>query len=213
MLDKKIKVLLFLAALQAALFTIAPMLSVKTGTVFGVKFLTGTALFGVCYIINDLINNNWGKGLARTVITISCLVRMAIYLVVIPTIISIPTAAAPLNYKVFVLSAWWIFLAGEISMWTTQYFLEIPFFSWIRQIFGFGNSYILSGILNTAISALLFSIIAFWGASKLGTLILGQWVFSVGIRVVSLPIAVVANKLLLKIAPRNVVCYLYVYMH
>ena len=127
-MNKQTKLLLWLAALQTVIFCVAPILGAKIGVLFGVKFLVGTALFGFSYLVTDVVNNNWGKVEARTLVTISVGVRMVLYFVLIPLVVAIPTFKAPPNYNQFVLGAFQIFLAGEISTFFAQYFLEIPFF-------------------------------------------------------------------------------------
>ena len=196
MLDRKTKLLLLLVALQSSLFAIAPMLSTKTGILFGIAFLTGTALFGLCYVITDLVNSNWGVSAARTSLAICVSIRMFLYLAVLPLLVSIPTKLAPPNYKVFIMGAWWVFLAGEISTFVSQYFLEIPVFSWLKKRIGFSRSFLAGGLLNTAIAAPIFSLVAFWGTPHLFIMMLNQSLFSLIVRVVALPIALLANQVL-----------------
>jgi uncharacterized PurR-regulated membrane protein YhhQ (DUF165 family) len=163
------------------------------------KFAAGTALFGISYLITDVVNNNWGKSEARWVIVTSVSIRMLLYLALIPLVLAIPAFRAPQNYTETMQGAFRLFLAGEVSTFLTQYFMEIPFFSWLRRFWGFAGSYVGAGLLNVAVSSFLFSLVAFWGSNGLLSLIRGQCSVALLVRLSALPLALVANRYISKL--------------
>lgn len=192
-MDRKTKILMWLTACHAVFFMMAPILSLKVGHLLGLNFLAGTLLLGLTYMITDVVNNNWGKAEARFVVTTSVGSRAIMFLCIMPLIVAIPTVAAFPQYNQVVWGSSRLFIAGEISMFFTQYFMEIPFFAWLRKRIAFTASYSVAGLLNVAVSALVFGAIAFWGLPGFKGLLVGQWVAALAIRLVALPLASALN--------------------
>lgn len=188
-MDKKTRFLMWLTACHAVFFMMAPILSLKIGHLFGLSFLAGTILLGLAYAITDVINNNWGKPEARFVVVTSVGARAIMFLLVMPVLLMIPTLSAQPQFTQMVWGSFRLFIAGETAMFFTQYFMEIPFFAWVRKRLTFAASYTVAGLLNVAVSAFVFGLIAFWGMPNFKTLLFGQWVAALAVRLGALPLA------------------------
>lgn len=191
----KDRLFLFLVAMHVMVFVTAPLLGNKVAQVLGFRFLAGTTLFGFCYLIIDLVNNHWGKQAARRIVTDSAIVRAIFYLIFCPLAFLLPTFAAPANYVSFFVQGIRIFLAAEATLWFSQYFLEIPFFNWLRRHFPFTRSYLLTGFLSLVLNAIMFALLAGTGVPLL-PMVTGQIVCGLTMRFVLAPLAVLSNRLI-----------------
>ena len=85
-----------------------------------------------------------------------------------------------------------VLLAGEISMFASQYFVDIPLFHRLKTLAGrsgFGVRYNLSTLLSGALSTVLFMFIAFLGTdAPLFALLLSQLAFRALVSLILTPL-------------------------
>jgi len=152
-----------LASLYAALFVLAPVISNRVVDVFGVKVLLGSVLLIVALGLLDVVNNDFGIRRARLVVVCALVTRIIVW-VLVSALMALPVLSEPPGFGKVVNSSLALFLAGEISIFVSQYFVDVRIFDWVRRRYpAFWVRYSLSNLVSYVVGLVIFLVLAFWG--------------------------------------------------
>lgn len=156
-----------MAGIYISLFVMAPYLSVRIVNIGGVKLLVGGIGMILAYGILDVINEVYGANRAKQVVLSAASARLVVYCFIAISY-ALPTFHQPNGYSSIINQSFRILLAGEIALVATQYFIDVPLFSWIKKrlLYGFWVRYNLSNLVSQSIAAILFITLAFIGTGK-----------------------------------------------
>jgi uncharacterized integral membrane protein (TIGR00697 family) len=152
-----------LIGMYAAIFVIAPVLSVRIVDVFGAKLLVGSILMSFAFGFLDVINNDFGAIRARQVVVGAFIVRLVVWaLILLSTLL--PTFHESKGYAEVVLRGVRILIAGEISLTFSQLLIDIPVFDRLKKYSTrFSVRYNLSNAISHFFGLIIFILIAFVG--------------------------------------------------
>ena len=145
-----------LASLYAALFVLAPVISNRVVDVFGVKVLLGSMLLIVALGLLDVVNNDFGIRRARLVVVCALVTRIIVW-VLVSALMALPVLSEPPGFGKVVNSSLALFLAGEISIFVSQYFVDVRIFDWVRRRYpAFWVRYSLSNLVSYVVGLVIF---------------------------------------------------------
>jgi len=159
-----------------ALAVITPILATKVVNLFGVKFIAGIFTMLFAFSLLNVVNELWGKRDAQFLAVSIVLVRLLLFLGVVPLILKLPAYFEPAGYAGLLKMSIRTFMASEVATLVQNVFIEIPLFHALKKIkFGFLFRANLSNIIAWSFGTISFVLISFWGASKsLFPIMIGQ---------------------------------------
>jgi len=158
---------LIIALSFASLAVISPVLGTKAATLFGVKFAAGTFTILLAYSLLDVVNELWGREEARFLAVSIVLIRLVLFLGVVPLIVKLPAYLEPAGYAGVLSMSMRTFLASEIGTLVQNVLIDIPIFHALKKIkLGFLFRANLSNIISWTFGTAAFVLISYWGAPK-----------------------------------------------
>jgi len=159
-----------------ALAVLTPILATKVANLFGVKFVAGIFTMLFAFSLLNVVNELWGKRDARFLAVSIVLVRLVLFLGLIPLILKLPAYLEPAGHAGLLTMSIRTFLASEVATLVQNVFIEIPLFHALKKIkFGFQFRANLSNITSWSFGTISFVLISFWGAPKsLFPIMIGQ---------------------------------------
>jgi uncharacterized integral membrane protein (TIGR00697 family) len=152
-----------MAMLYGAMLTLGPILSNRIVDVAGFKIMLGAVLVVIALGLLDVINNDFGLKKAREVVVSSLVIRLILW-GVIAGLLLLPVVKETPGYMDMVQTSFQIVLAGELSMFISQYFVDTKLFDWVKSRFNhFAVRYLVSNVVSFTIGSAVFLPIAFWG--------------------------------------------------
>jgi len=165
-----------LALIFASLAVLSPILGTKAASLFGIKFAAGTFTILLAYSLLDVVNELWGREEARFLAVSIVLIRLVLFLGVVPLIVKLPVYLEPEGYAGVLHMSLRTFLASEIATLVQNVLIDIPIFHALKKIkFGFLFRANLSNIISWTFGTVCFVLVSYWGAPKsLVPIIIGQ---------------------------------------
>ncbi len=197
----KQNVLLFMAGLHAVLLVTASIVGTKVTQLGPFALQASFLLLPLAFTLINLITEHHGKKAARVVITNSTIIRAFFFVCCVPFALALPTTWEPAGYdKIFAMGIR-LFLAGEVAIWVTQFFMEIPFFCYLRKKVGFGSTFLATTFVTEPMSMALFAVLAFAGTgAPLLRVTVSKVIVAALSRLVIGPVALLANRWLGRLA-------------
>lgn len=164
----------------AALLILAPILAVKVVPTWGFRWTASLIAVTFIYAFIDVINEIWGPREARFTIIVGSVIRVVLFLTLVPIVLALPTALVPEGFNEVVELTARVFLAGEIAVLLGNLLFDIPIFARLKnkEIGGFFVRTNVSNLVSNTLSAAMFSLIAFAGTPLASwRLFFGQIVF------------------------------------
>ena len=160
----------------AALTAISPVLGTKVVNVFNIKFTAGIFTMLLAYSLLDVVNELWGKADARFLALAIVIVRLVLFLALIPLVVKLPAYLEPAGYQGLLSLSLRTFLASEIGTLVQNVVIDVPIFHALKRIkLGFLFRANVSNILSWSFGTVCFVLVSYWGASKsLLPIIIGQ---------------------------------------
>lgn len=188
-----------LTAFFVGFVLLAPILSNRLIDIFGIKVAFGTLMIPLACSLLDVINNNFGARVAKDVVITSVVVRFTIYGLVALGLL-IPVVKETPGFSEMILTGIRLLIASELAIGLSQYFIDIPLFSYMKERYGhFFVRYNVSNLVSTAIQGTIFVLIGFWG-SRLHThmwdMIWGGYILKIGLQFVLSPVLLVLVNLM-----------------
>lgn len=142
---------------------LAPILSNKILTLGGFT-LPGGMLIAVVlmYGLIDLMNYRYGQQEARKMLIQALVVRLFLYLAVVPIILTLPGTAKVIGFASILAQSFKLMIAGEISVFVSQYFFDVPIFNYFKR-FPFVTRVMASDLVSQALQTVGFVLIGFMG--------------------------------------------------
>lgn len=189
LLNIKNKLLSVYTALYASLFIIAPIASNRIVDIYGIKVATGVILMTIALGLLDVINSNYGVSKARTVIISAIITRITVWSV-LSICMFLPVFKETTGYEPIVLTSIRILVAGELSTFIGQYFIDVRLFDYLKRKFNsFFIGYNISNIISQTISLALFSVFAFYGTGiNIWQLFVGHIIFRYALQFILSPL-------------------------
>jgi uncharacterized integral membrane protein (TIGR00697 family) len=186
-----------MSMLYGAMLVLGPILSNRIVDVFGFKIMLGAVLIVMALGLLDVINNDFGLKKARDVVVSSLVIRLILWCV-IAGLLLLPTVQETSGYQQMVHTSFQIVLAGELSMFVSQYFVDTRIFHWVKSRFSyFPVRYVVSNLASFTIGSAIFLPIAFWGRPGISLMALfwGHLAARLLIQLIMLPVwTVVAHR-------------------
>jgi len=160
----------------SALVVISPILGTKVIEVFGVKFTAGLFTILLGFSLLDIVNEIFGHKEARYLAVSVVLVRLVLFVVIVPIIIKMPSYLEPTGYSNLLYMGMRTFVASEILTLVQNVLIDIPIFNSLKKIkLGFFFRANLSNIISWSFGTICFVLISFWGYDRpLIPIMLGQ---------------------------------------
>ena len=109
------------------------------------------------------VNNDFGVRRARLVVVCALVTRIIVW-VLVSALMALPVLSEPPGFGKVVNSSLALFLAGEISIFVSQYFVDVRIFDWVRRRYpAFWVRYSLSNMVSYVVGLVIFLVLAFWG--------------------------------------------------
>jgi uncharacterized PurR-regulated membrane protein YhhQ (DUF165 family) len=152
-----------------SLFIILPVISNKTTTIFGV-IIPASTVFSIILMLGivDLINYRMGIKEARQMILESLIVKLFIFVVIVPIAIHLPSAPFWHDqdvYVKFLQQSIKMFIATEIVTFIGQYLFDTQIFHMFRKMNWF-TRVMLSDIVSLSIQTSGIMVINYWGVNQ-----------------------------------------------
>lgn len=193
--DARTWMLVFLVSLTMVFFTTSPLMALKRIDFLGEEFVAGVPIITLGLMMIDVVNNNYGKSVARRVVLLTVPVRLIAWLVFWSTLWW-PTAREPENMDAIAHQAFRLFLGAEAAAVTAQYLFDVPIFAFVKRLFHgklFFVRYNVSNILSGVVSSFVFITIAFGTPDDYLDLVRGNFMSRLILGILATPIAVVIN--------------------
>jgi uncharacterized integral membrane protein (TIGR00697 family) len=160
----------------ASLAVLSPVLGTKVLNLWGVKFTAGIFTILLAYSLLDVVNELWGKAEARFLAASIIVVRVVLFMGLVPLVVRWPAYLEPEGYSGILRLSLRTFLASEIGTLVQNIFIDIPVFHALKRIkLGFLFRANASNILSWTFGTVCFVLVSYWGAGKsLWPVILGQ---------------------------------------
>ena len=160
----------------AAMTAISPVLGTKVISVLNVRFTAGIFTMLLAYSLLDVVNELWGKAEARFLAVAVVVIRLVLFLAVIPLVVALPAYIAPAGYEGVLRMSLRTFLASEIGALVQNVVIDIPVFHALKKAKpGFLFRANASNILSWSFGTVCFVVVSYWGAPKpLLPIIIGQ---------------------------------------
>ena len=171
---KKLYILIIMV--YSSLVVVSPILGTKVVNLFGVKFTAGIFTMLAAFSLLDVVNELWGKNDARFLAVFIILIRIVIFMAIIPVVIRLPSYLEPSGYSSLLRMSIRTFLASEVNTLIQNVLIDIPIFHRLKRIkLGFFFRANVSNLISWSFGTVCFVLISFWGAGKaLLPIILGQ---------------------------------------
>jgi uncharacterized integral membrane protein (TIGR00697 family) len=171
---KKLYILIIM--IYSSLVVVSPILGTKVVDLFGLKFTAGIFTILAAFSLLDVVNEVWGKSDARFLAVFIILVRVAIYMAIIPLVLGLPAYIEPSGYSGLLRLSVRTFFASEVNVLVQNVLIDIPIFHRLKRIkFGFFFRANVSNIISWSVGTACFVLISYWGSGKmLLPIILGQ---------------------------------------
>lgn len=142
---------------------LAPILSNKI-LALGSFTLPGGMLIAVVlmYGLIDLMNYRYGQQEARKMLVQALVVRLFLYLAIVPVILALPGTAKAVGFTSILAQSFKLMIAGEISVFVSQYFFDVPIFNYFKR-FPFVARVMASDLVSQALQTVGFVLIGFMG--------------------------------------------------
>lgn len=151
----------------SSLVVISPILGTKVVNLFGLNFTAGIFTILFAFSLLDVVNEVSGKKDARFLAVSIVLIRLIIFLAIIPAVISLPAYLEPTGYSNLLHMSMRTFVASEVLTLVQNVLIDIPLFNRLKRIkFGFYFRANLSNIISWTFGTICFVIISFWGYAK-----------------------------------------------
>jgi len=160
----------------SALAVLSPILGTKVVSLFNIKFTAGIFTMLLAYSLLDVVNELWGKADAQFLAVGIVIIRLVLFLALIPLVVKFPAYLEPAGYQGLLSLSLRTFLASEIATLVQNVVIDIPIFHALKRIkLGFLFRANVSNILSWSFGTVCFVLVSFWGASKpLLPIIIGQ---------------------------------------
>jgi queuosine precursor transporter len=171
---KKLYILIIMV--YSSLVAVSPILGTKVVNLFGVKFTAGIFTMLAAFSLLDVVNELWGKNDARFLAVFIILIRIVIFVGIIPVVIRLPSYLEPSGYSSLLQMSIRTFLASEVNTLIQNVLIDIPIFHRLKRIkFGFFFRANVSNLISWSFGTVCFVLISFWGSGKaLLPIMLGQ---------------------------------------
>ncbi len=171
---KKLYILIIMV--YSSLVVVSPILGTKVVNLFGVKFTAGIFTMLAAFSLLDVVNELWGKNDARFLAVFIILIRIVIFVAIIPVVIRLPSYLEPSGYSSLLRMSIRTFLASEVNTLIQNVLIDIPIFHRLKRIkLGFFFRANVSNLISWSFGTVCFVLISFWGAGKaLLPIMLGQ---------------------------------------
>jgi uncharacterized integral membrane protein (TIGR00697 family) len=160
----------------ASLAVISPVLGTKVISLGGITFTAGIFTMLLAYSLLNVVNELWGRADAQFLAAAIVLIRIVLFVGLIPLIIKWPAYLEPEGYSQVLRLSLRTFLASETSALVQNVLIDIPIFHALKKIrYGFLFRANASNIISWSFGTVCFVFISYWGAPKsLLPIILGQ---------------------------------------
>jgi uncharacterized integral membrane protein (TIGR00697 family) len=160
----------------SSLVAISPILGTKVVNFFSIKFTAGIFTMLAAFSLLDVVNELWGKNDARFLAIYIILIRLVIFLGIIPLVVRLPSYLEPLGYSNLLPMSIRTFVASEVNTLVQNVLIDIPIFHRLKRIkFGFFFRANVSNVVSWSIGTVCFVLISFYGSEKnLLPIIFGQ---------------------------------------
>jgi uncharacterized integral membrane protein (TIGR00697 family) len=177
------------------LYAVAPILSNRIVSIFGFKLIVGAITIDLAYGLVDVLNNCLGKPTARRAIIIAMFSRFVLWSIIGLSFL-LPTFKEPQGYTKILSQGFRIFLAGELSLFLSQYLVDINLFHYFKKFnLKFWARYNLSNIFGQFVSTTVFVSLAYLGTGiAVMPLIVGSYVFKYCFTVLLTPVFSLVNS-------------------
>jgi uncharacterized integral membrane protein (TIGR00697 family) len=167
--------LVLIFGMYTTLLVMAPIMSMKVVTVFGLKFAAGALSALFAYALLDIVNELQSKEDARKLVWVGLIVKFLIFVVLVPLVVFLPGIKAESFNTMFAFGLR-LFVATEIVNFVQTIWVDIPVFDVLKKYrIGFFVRSNLSNILSWTIAAVLFVFIGYWGTPMFSVaLLVGQ---------------------------------------
>ncbi len=158
----------FLMMITSSVAILTPMLAPKIAKIGFLKFSGSLIAIMIAYGVIDIINEIWGKKTAQATALLMIFIRLVAYILLIPLIISLPTAFAPTGYaKIMTFSLKSLF-ASELSVFVATLVVDIPIFDRLKRAdrLPFIVRTNLSSFFAAIIGTLIAITITYWGTGQ-----------------------------------------------
>jgi uncharacterized integral membrane protein (TIGR00697 family) len=160
----------------SSLVAISPILGTKVVNFFSIKFTAGIFTMLAAFSLLDVVNELWGKNDARFLAIYIILIRLVIFLGIIPLVVGLPSYLEPPGYSNLLSMSIRTFLASEVNTLVQNVLIDIPIFHRLKRIkFGFFFRANVSNVVSWSVGTVCFVLISFYGSEKnLLPIIFGQ---------------------------------------
>ncbi len=156
-----------LAMTFSALVVVSPILGTKVVDLAGVKFTAGIFTILFAFSLLDVVNELYGRGEARFLVVAVFVLRIGIFLAVIPAVLSAPVHLEPAGYAGVLRMGVRTFVASEILTLVQNMFLDIPIFNRMKKARGgFFLRANVSNIVSWTFGTFCFVLISFAGQGR-----------------------------------------------
>jgi hypothetical protein len=129
---KKLYILIIMV--YSSLVVVSPILGTKVVNLFGVKFTAGIFTMLAAFSLLDVVNELWGKNDARFLAVFIILIRIVIFVAIIPVVIRLPSYLEPSGYSSLLRMSIRTFLASEVNTLIQNVLIDIPIFHRLKRI-------------------------------------------------------------------------------
>jgi uncharacterized integral membrane protein (TIGR00697 family) len=186
-----------LIGLYAAIFVLVPILSNKVLLIGPWQLLAGIPFMSLAYIIVDLLNENYGPHTARGAVLAGMVARAFAFVVMVPFVLMMPGVRELQGYPELLSQGLKLFLAAEVGIFVSQWFVDIPLFQWVKRNLGqgFWLRYNITTHLSAVLTILFVITAVFWGNPhvSLPNMLLTAAVTRVALTALFTPVAALAN--------------------
>ncbi len=156
-----------LAMTFSALVVLSPILGTKVVDLAGIKFTAGIFTILFAFGLLDVVNELFGKREARFLVVAVFILRIAIFLAVIPALLGAPAHLEPAGYSGVLRMSIRTFVASEILTLVQNLFLDIPIFNRLKKARGgFFLRANVSNIISWTFGTFCFVLISFGGRGR-----------------------------------------------
>jgi uncharacterized integral membrane protein (TIGR00697 family) len=162
---KRLHILIIMV--YASLVVISPVLGTKVVDIFGVKFTAGVFTILAGFALLDVVNELWGPKDARFLAVAIVLIRIVLFVAVVPLIVLLPAYLEPPGYAGVLRMSVRTFLASEANTLVQNVLIDIPIFHRLKKIkFGFYFRANLTNLISWTFGSVVFVLISYLGSGK-----------------------------------------------
>jgi len=162
---KRLHILIIMV--YASLIVISPILGTKVVDIFGVKFTAGVFTILAAFALLDVVNELWGPKDARFLAVAIILIRIALFVAVVPLVVLLPAYLEPPGYAGVLQTSVRTFLASEANTLVQNVLIDIPIFHRLKKIkFGFYFRANATNLISWTFGSVVFVLISYLGSGK-----------------------------------------------